>query len=54
MSPTFEYAEDGPKDWRSGFVMLTFDQGRMLMPEMIMVSDEQEGEFEFRGCINKV
>ena len=54
MSPSFEYAEDGPKDWRSGFVMLTFDQGRMLMPEMIMVSDEQNGEFEFRGCINKV
>jgi predicted phosphodiesterase len=54
MSPTFEYCEDGPKDWRSGFVMLSFDQDRMLMPEMIMVSDEQEGEFEFRGCINKV
>jgi predicted phosphodiesterase len=54
MSPTFEYCEDGPKDWRSGFVMLSFDQGRMLMPEMIMVSDEENGEFEFRGCINKV
>jgi len=54
MSPTFEYCEDGPKDWRSGFVMLSFDQDRMLMPEMIMVSDEKEGEFEFRGCINKV
>jgi hypothetical protein len=34
--------------------MLTFDQGRMLMPEMIMVTDELEGEFEFRGCINKI
>jgi hypothetical protein len=34
--------------------MLSFDQGRMLMPEMIMVTDEQNGEFEFRGCINKV
>jgi predicted phosphodiesterase len=54
MSPTFEYAEDNPLDWRSGFVMLSFDQGRMLMPELIMVSDEQNGEFEFRGCINKV
>jgi predicted phosphodiesterase len=54
MSPSFEYCEDGPKDWRSGFVMLSFDQGRMLMPEMIMVTDEQEGEFEFRGCINKI
>jgi hypothetical protein len=54
MSPTFEYCEDSPKDWRSGFVMLSFDQGRMLMPEMIMVTDEENGEFEFRGCINKV
>ena len=54
MSSTFEYCEDSPKDWRSGFVMLSFDQGRMLMPELIMVSDEQNGEFEFRGCINKV
>ena len=54
LSSTFEYCEDSPKDWRSGFVMLSFDQGRMLMPELIMVSDEQNGEFEFRGCINKV
>ena len=54
LSNTFEYCEDSPKDWRSGFVMLSFDQGRMLMPELIMVSDEQNGEFEFRGCINKV
>ena len=54
MSATFEYCEDSPTDWRSGFVLLSFDQGRMLMPELIMVSDEQNGEFEFRGCINKV
>ena len=54
MSPTFEYCEDGPKDWRSGFVMLSFNQGRMLMPEMVMVSDEQNGEYEFRGEIYSV
>lgn len=54
MSPTFEYCEDSPKDWRSGFVMLSFDQGRMLMPELIMVSDEQNGEYEFRGEIHAV
>lgn len=53
-SSTFEYTEDQPLDWRSGLVMLSFDQGRMLMPELIMVTDEQNGEFEFRGCINKV
>jgi len=54
MSSTFEYCEDGPKDWRSGFVMLSFDQGRMLMPELIMVSNENTGEYEFRGEIHKV
>ncbi|MEY4263489.1 MAG: phage HINdeR [Pseudomonadota bacterium] len=53
LSSTFEYTEDSPKDWRSGFVMLSFDQGRMLMPELIMVTDEENGEFEFRGCINQ-
>jgi len=53
-SSTFEYCEDSPKDWRSGFVMLSFDQGKMLMPELIMVSDEQNGEYEFRGSIHKV
>ena len=52
MSPTFEYCEDSPKDWRSGFVMLSFDQGRMLMPELIMVCAEDE--VEFRGEILKV
>jgi len=33
-------------------VLLSWENGRMLMPEMIMVSGEDE--FEFRGCINKV
>lgn len=46
------YIEDAPTDWRSGFVMLSWENGRMLMPEMIMVSGEDE--FEFRGCINRV
>ena len=54
MSPTFEYVEDNPLDWRSGLVLLSFDQGRMLMPELIMVSDEQNGEYEFRGAIHRV
>jgi predicted phosphodiesterase len=48
-SQTFEYCEDSPKDWRSGFVMLSFDQGRMLMPELVMVCGEDE--VEFRGEI---
>ena len=46
------YTETNPTDWRSGFVLLSWENGRMLMPEMIMVCGEDE--FEFRGCINKV
>ena len=46
------YTEDAPVDWRSGFVLLSWENGRMLMPELVMVSGEDE--FEFRGCINKV
>jgi hypothetical protein len=51
-SVCFNYAEDQPKDWRSGLVLLSWENGRMLMPELVMVSGEDE--FEFRGCINKV
>ena len=46
------YTEDAPLDWRSGGVLLSWENGRMLMPEMFMVCGEDE--FEFRGCINKV
>lgn len=47
-----DYTEDSPKDWRSGFVMLSWDNGRMLMPEMIQVCGEDE--IEFRGEILKL
>jgi len=46
------YTEDNPKDWRSGFALLSFERGRLMLPELIQVSGEDE--FEFRGCINKV
>ena len=46
-----DYTEDNPKDWRSGFAMLTFDRGQMLMPELIQVWDEKAGEVQFRGKI---
>ena len=32
--------------------MFSFDQGRMLMPELVMVCGEDE--YEFRGSIHKV
>ena len=47
-----DYTEDAPHDWRSGFVMLSWEKGRMLMPEMIQVCGENE--VEFRGEILEV
>lgn len=46
-----DYTQDGVKDWRSGFVMLTYDRGELLIPEMIQVWDEEKGEVQFRGKI---
>jgi predicted phosphodiesterase len=46
-----DYTEDGCKDWRSGFAMLTIDRGQLLMPELVQVWDEEKGEVQFRGKI---
>lgn len=48
----FNYTEDSPKDWNSGFIMLTFDRKKLLQPEMIRVWGEDE--VEFRGEIRAV
>ena len=48
--PQFEnYLEQSPTNWRSGFVILTFKDGRLLMPEMVKVW--APGQVEFRGQI---
>ena len=47
-----DYTEDVAKDWRQGFIMASWHNGRLLMPEMIMVCGEDE--VEFRGEILKV
>lgn len=44
-----DYTEDNPKNWRSGFVVLTFWNGEMLWPEFVSVKDEAKGEVVFRG-----
>lgn len=44
-----EYTEDGPKNWRSGFAVLTFRDGKLLMPEIVQVWNERA--VEFRGEI---
>lgn len=53
--PQFQdYLEDNPVNWRSGFVVLTFSEGRLLWPEVAHVLDEAEGAIEFRGKIWRV
>ena len=46
------YTEDSPKDWRSGFTLMSFERGRLMLPELIQVCGEDE--YEFRGAIHKV
>jgi hypothetical protein len=42
-----DYLEANPVSWRSGFVVLTFKDGRLLWPEVVHVLDP--GHVEFRG-----
>jgi len=51
--PQFEnYLEHSPTNWRSGFVVLTWKDGRLLWPEVVKVWDKDH--IEFRGDIIKV
>ena len=44
-----EYTEDSPKNWRSAFAILTFSDGRLMQPELVLKwSDKQ---VQFRGSI---
>jgi hypothetical protein len=47
----FEYAEDSPKDWMACFAVLTFYEGKLLMPELCKVWDDDH--FEFRGEVHE-
>ena len=47
----FEYAEDNPKDWMAGFAVLSFYEGKLLIPELVRVWDEDH--FEFRGKVHE-
>lgn len=44
-----DYLEDSPTNWRSGFVVLTFVDGELLMPEL--AQKWSEGKIQFRGQI---
>lgn len=46
------YCEDNPRNWRSGFCVLTFVDGSLLMPELVLVWDETH--VQFRGEIIEV
>jgi len=43
------YTEAGPTNWRSGFVVFTIHKGRLLMPELVQVFDQNH--VEFRGQV---
>lgn len=45
--PQYEYMEDGARNWRSGFAVVTFAAGKMLPPELCEVMD---GTAYFRGA----
>lgn len=49
---TVHYTEAGPVNWRSGFVVLTIRDGRLLMPEMAQRWDDDH--VEFRGQLIRV
>lgn len=43
----FFYTEDNPRNWRSGFAVLTFRDGKLLAPELVQVWDADR--VQFRG-----
>lgn len=50
--PQFMYSQDNPRNWMSGFALLTFREGRLLRPEMVDVVDHNL--VSFRGEVVEV
>lgn len=46
------YTEDAPLDWRSGFCVLTYRDGRLMYPELVTKWDDKH--VQFRGALVKV
>jgi hypothetical protein len=44
--------EENPANWRSGFAVLTYKDGRLLWPEVVKVFDKNH--VEFRGEVINV
>jgi len=38
--PQFAYVEQGPRNWRAGFAVLTFREGVLMPPELVQVIEE--------------
>lgn len=49
---TTDYTEVAPVNWRSGFAVLTFHNGKLLWPEVAYV--ESDGVIGFRGTLHHV
>jgi len=49
MGEQFSYAEDSPRNHRSGFVVLTIKDSKVLPPELCEVISEEDGTCFFRG-----
>jgi hypothetical protein len=47
-----DYTEEGPLNWRSGFAVLTFVDGKLILPEL--VTTHGPDSIEFRGRVIKV
>ena len=50
----FIYTEDGTRNHRSGFAVLTFYEGKLMPPELCEVISEEEGLVYFRGQVISV
>jgi hypothetical protein len=48
----FGYTEDAPLDWRSGFALLTYRDGKLLYPELI--TKWSDNQVQFRGQLIRV
>jgi hypothetical protein len=48
----FTYTEDSALDWRSGFALLTYKDGRLMFPEL--VTKWSDNAVQFRGQVIRV
>ena len=52
--PQFLYTEDNPKNWREAFAVLTYDDGELLPPELVLRHEIKRDCIIFRGEVIRV